>query len=151
MKRNGKKYIKSLRKQTQSTKKRERLKRLEVQKRENAIISPSVIIGMLIAGLLFMFTLMQYVDMVELNDEAAELKSQMDVLKIEEAKLLARYELAYDLQAIKKEVLESGEMVKMQNSQIYVIELAEPDAVNYYEKQGFFRELLSQIKEIFPH
>ena len=129
-------------------KKRER-KRLEVQVREPGKIAPFAVIGMVAVCLMAMLMLNQYANLVEINDTAVDYKKQLEVLKTEEAKLLTQYELAYDLQAIEQDVLASGEMVKPQSSQSYMIQLTEPDTVEYYQAAGFGSGILSGVSEIF--
>lgn len=122
---------------------------LDVQVREPGIIAPFAVLGMVAVCLLVMLTLSQYAKLVEVNDTAVHLNKEIATMKQEEAKLLARYELAYDLQAIENEFLTSGEMVKPQSGQSYVIALTRPDSAQYYEYAGFASGFIGGVKEIF--
>ena len=63
------------------------------------------------------------------------MKSQMEVLKTEEAQLRAQYELAYDLNSIETAVTAGGAMVKPQSSQIFYVDLSEPDSVVFFHEE----------------
>lgn len=132
-----------------SHKKKREAKRLQLEVREPGKIAPFAVLGMLAVCLVAMFLLSQYANLVEVNDQAVELKSKMETLKTEEAKLLTQYELAYDLQAIEMDLLSSGDMVKPQSSQIYNIELTQPDSVEYYQNGSIGQGIISGIGEIF--
>lgn len=130
-------------------KNRRAAKRVELEVREPGKIAPFAIVGMLAVCLLAMLMLSQYATLVEVNDDAVDLKKQLETLKTEEAKLLTQYELAYDLQAIEQEILASGEMVKVQSSQVQMLELTEPDSVEYYQNAQFGNGVVSGLREIF--
>ena len=87
--------------------------------------------------------------MVEPRNELSELQS-------EETQLKAQYELAYDLQEIERQMLASGEMMKVQSWQTYTLELSEPDTVEYHQGSdlaqqimSFAKNLVSAVKEYF--
>ena len=130
-------------------KKKRVAKRLELQVREAGRIAPFAVLGLVSVCLMVMFMLSQYANLVAVHNEAVGFKKQLETLKTEEAKLLTQYELAYDLQAIEQEILTSGEMIKPQSSQIYMVELTEPDAVEYYQNAGIGKGILSGFREIF--
>ncbi|MDF2838675.1 MAG: hypothetical protein K0S60_378 [Evtepia sp.] len=125
------------------------VKRLELEVREPGKIAPFAVVGLLAVCLLTILMLSQYASLVGVNDTAVGLKKDLETLKTEEAKLLTQYELAYDLQAIEQDLLASGEMIKPQNSQVQMIELTEPDSVEYYQNAGFGNGIVTGIKEIF--
>ena len=67
-----------------------------------------------------------------------------------------QYELAYDLQEIERQMLASGEMMKVQSWQTYTLELSEPDTVEYHQGSdlaqqimSFAKNLVSAVKEYF--
>jgi len=122
---------------------------LDLQVRESGKIAPFAVLGLAAVCLLVILTLSQYAKLVEVNDAAVDLSKQIATMKQEESKLLAQYELAYDLQAIENELLASGEMVKPQSGQSYVIALTRPDSAQYYERASFGSGILSGIKQIF--
>lgn len=124
-------------------------KKLDLAVREPGKIAPTAVAGMVVACLMAMVMLNQYAALMVINDEAVELKNQLESLKEEEAKLLTLYELAYDLQAIEDEFLGTGQMMKPQSGQIYTISLPEQSQVVHHEGSGFGGGLFSGIQEIF--
>lgn len=117
--------------------------------REPGKIAPFAVVGMLAVCLLGMLLLTQYANLVAINDNAVDLRKSMETLKADEAKLLAQYELAYDLQAIEQDMLSSGEMVKPQSGQSYSIELTRPDSAQYYKDTNLASGFINGAKEIF--
>ena len=117
--------------------------------REAGKVSVFGVVGFLAVSLFIILVLMSYAKLVMVNDTAVNLRSQLTDLKTQEAQLLAKYELSYDLQDIEKTVLASGEMVKAQSSQIIQLELTEPDTVEYYQNSGIGDGLIAGGKEVF--
>lgn len=122
---------------------------LGLKVREPGKIAPFAVVGMLSVCLLVILMLSQYANLVAVSDEAVDLRKNMETLKADEAKLLAQYELAYDLQAIEQDMLSSGEMVKPQSGQSYTIELTRPDSAQYYQHNSLGSSFISGAKEIF--
>ncbi len=119
------------------TRPRERVQaRPRVRVREQGKISVFAIAGFLAAGIFAALVLMSYVNLTTLYDETVTLRGQLLQLQEEEAKLTARYELAYDPQAIAEAMTAGGVMAKAQSSQIYTIDLSEPDSVVRYEESS---------------
>ena len=90
------------------------------------------------------------------NDEVFDARSELRSLQTEESKLMAQYELAYDLQEIENQMLSSGQMVKIQSWQTYTLELAEPDSVEYYQSNKLSEKikalasgLMDSLREYF--
>ena len=133
--------------------------RPRVHVREQERVSVFAVVGFLAVGIFAALLLMSYVSLTVLHDETVSLRSQLSALQTEEAKLLTKYELAYDLKTIEQTVTASGTMVKPQSGQIYTIELSDPDSVvRYEEKQplagaagavGAAREVFLTIVEYF--
>lgn len=122
---------------------------MDLQVREAGKIAPFAVLGMVAVCLLVMLTLSQYAQLVEVNDQAVSLRKDIATMKQDEDKLLAQYELAYDLQAIETDLLKSGEMVKPQSGQSYAIGLTRPDSAQYYERASFGSSFIGGIKQIF--
>lgn len=135
------------RKQSKRRRRAPRSATLEV--REPGKFAPFAVVGLAAVCCMVIVMLGQSARLVEINDQAVNLRGQMETLKSEEDKLLAQYELAYDLQAIEQELLSSGEMVKAQSGQIYTIPLQRPDSAEYYKKEGLVAGFLAGVKEIF--
>ena len=80
------------------------------------------------------------------NDEVVKLRSDLSQLRDEETQLKAQYELAYDLKEIEQQLINSGQMMKAQSWQTYTLELAEPDAVEYYQGSDLPQQILSFLQ-----
>lgn len=114
------------------------------------------ILAIAAVALVVVITLGSYAKLVMVNDQVVDLRSQLRTLETEETKLMAQYELSYDLQEIETQMLSSGKMMKLQDWQTYTLELSEPDAVEYYQSsdigaqiQSFAKGLVSAVKEYF--
>lgn len=111
------------------------LTRPKIQVREAGQISLFSVVGLLAVGVFAVLTLMTYVELTVISEEVVTMKSQMEVLKSEEAQLRAQYELAYDLNSIEAAVTARGAMVKPQSSQIFYVDLSEPDSVVFFDAE----------------
>ena len=107
-------------------------------------------------ALVVVITLASYAQLVVVNDKVVELRNELSELQSEETQLKAQYELAYDLQEIERQMLASGEMMKVQSWQTYTLELSEPDTVEYHQGSdlaqqimSFAKNLVSAVKEYF--
>lgn len=125
--------------------------RPRVRVREQGRISVFAVVGFLAVGIFAALVLMSYVHLTALNDEAVSLRGELSDLQTDESKLMAQYELAYDLKNIEETLTSSGEMVKPQSGQIYNIDLSAPDSVVRYEDQAAEKGIagaVSGIREI---
>ncbi len=123
------------------------LARPRVQVREAGKVSPFAVVGFLSIAVMAVMLLMCCVRLTILNDESAHLRNQLSQLQAEEADLLARYELAYDLQTIEAELLASGAMVRPASDQMVVLDLSEPDNVVVYDQSEPTDGVVSGIKD----
>lgn len=102
----------------------------------------------LVMAAMLVMILASSAQLVVINDELVGLRGELSTLQEEETKLMAQYELAYDLQEIEKQMTESGQMNKVQAWQTYTLELSEPDSVEYF--QGWdFKERLAEFARNF--
>lgn len=118
--------------------------------------APAAMAAIFAVAAVVVVTLISYANLVMINDQAVTLRSTLNDLKAEETKLMAQYELAYDLQEIEAQMLASGQMTKIQNWQTYTLELSEPDSVEYYQGSdlreqfvSFAKNLVSAVVEYF--
>ena len=110
------------------------LTRPHVEARPAGKVSPFAVIGFAAVLALAVCILMNYVTLSALADETVELNTQLSQLQNEEATLLARYELAYDLGAIESAVTADGSMSRPQPGQMIYVDLTEPDSVTVYDQ-----------------
>lgn len=112
---------------------RERVKtRTKVQVREQQSVSLFAITGFLAVAAVAVLVLMSYVQLDAVNADVVSLRSELSSLEKEEARLLAQYEQAYDLNSIEASLLASGTMTKPSAGQIVYMDLSEPDSVTMY-------------------
>ncbi len=105
----------------------------KVKTREAGLVSPFAVIGTLCIAVLVILFLINCVHLAVYTDETVQLSSQLADLQDEEASLMVQYEMAYDLQAIKDEMLAQGTLVEPTESQKVVLDLSEPDNMVVYD------------------
>ena len=111
----------------------------EPQQRRRA--APAILLGVLaVAAVLF-----SYAQLVMVNDQVVGLRSELSQLQSDATKLQAEYELAYDLQEIETDMINSGQMNKIQSWQTYTLELSEPDAVEYFQESTWRGDLTDML------
>ena len=123
------------------------LARPRVQVREAGKVSPFAVVGFFSIAVMAVLLLMCCVRLTVLADESVQLRNQLNQLQAEEADLLARYELTYDLQAIETELLSSGTMVRPTSDQMVVLDLSEPDNVMVYDQSESVDGVLNEVKD----
>lgn len=122
------------------------LARPRVQVREAGKISPFAVVGFFSIAVMTVLLMMCCVRLTVLSDESVQLRGQLSRLQEEESDLLARYELAYDLQAIESEMLASGAMVRPAGDQMVVLDLSEPDNVVVYGQSEAGAGVIDEVK-----
>ena len=111
-------------------------------------LAVSALATILVMAAVLVLVLASSAQLVVVNDELVGLRSDLQTLQEEETKLMAQYELAYDLQEIEKQMTASGQMNKVQAWQTYTLELSEADSVEYF--QGWdFQERLAEFGRNF--
>ncbi len=119
-------------------------------------LATTALAAILVMAAMLVLVLASSAQLVVVNDELVDLRSDLKALQEEETKLMAQYELAYDLQEIEKQMTESGQMNKVQAWQTYTLELSEPDSVEYFQGwdfkerlADFARDFAQAVKEYF--
>ena len=119
--------------------------RPKVRVREAGQISVFAVVGFLAVGVFAVLLMLSTVQLTRVSDEMISLKSQLSNLQSEEKKLMAQYELAYDLSTIEQKVTSDGSMVKPQSSQIYTLDLSEEDSVVHYSRENGGAETVDSL------
>ena len=115
----------------------------EPQQRRRA--APAILVGGLAVAAVVVLTLFSYAQLVMVNDQVVGLRSELSQLQSDATKLQAEYELAYDLQEIETDMINSGQMNKIQSWQTYTLELSEPDAVEYFQESTWRGDLTDML------
>ncbi len=146
--------VEAVRPKEETTARRKRSE--EAKEKAKPIVAPGLVVLGLVTVIVVIMTLMSYAQLVMVNDDVFQARSELKTLQTEETKLMAQYELAYDLQEIETQMLSSGEMIKIQSWQTYTLELAEPDTVEYYQSNKLGEKiktlasgLLDSLREYF--
>lgn len=130
--------------------------RPKVHLRPAGHVAPFAVVGFLAVAAVAALVLLSYTKLTVLSDQVVSLRNQYTALKSEEAKLLAQYELAFDLKSIETAVTADGRMVKPQSSQIYYMDLSGSDSVVVYEDETAatlgetVKGLLDRVAEYLP-
>jgi len=113
-------------------------------------VSIFAVAGFLAVAFFAVMVLMSYVQLNVLSDEVVDLRAEYSSLKEEEARLLAQYELAFDLAEIEDMFTSDGSMVKAGSGQTVYLDLSEGDNVVYYEAaSNGLSGLIRQVEEFF--
>lgn len=88
------------------------------EKTQGQTLSIVSVIGFLIAAVLAVFILLGYVSLTEIAEESAQLESTLADLKVEETKLLVKYESAFNLTEVEKYAVSVLGMTHASESQV---------------------------------
>ena len=110
--------------------------------------TPVLMLGILAVAAVVVMTLFSYARLVVINDQVVSLRSQLSQLQADQTKLLAEYELAYDLQEIESQMINSGQMNKIQSWQSYTLELSEPDEVEFFQDSNLKGDLVEIARRV---
>ena len=123
------------------------LTRPKVESRAAGAVAPFAVIGFAAVAVLAVMILMSVVQLTAVSDQVVAMESQISQLKQEEATLMARYEMAYDLGAIESAVTAEGTMSRPQPGQIIYVDLTEPDNVVLYQQEENASGLWERLEE----
>ncbi len=125
--------------------------RPQVRVREKEKVSLFAVVGFMAVLVFAILVVTSYMQLTIVNDQTVSLQNQLGDLKQQEAHLLSKYELAYDLKTIQEKMTSTGEMVKPQAGQMIVLDLSEPDSVVRFEQENPLKGvegLISGCKDI---
>ena len=125
------------------------LERPKVEVRPAGKVSLFAVAGFVTVAALAVMILMSTVQLMSVSDEVVSIENQIRELKSEEATLLARYEMAYDLGAIESAVTADGSMSRPQAGQIIYVDLIEPDIVVLYSQTEAAEGLWGSITQFW--
>lgn len=129
--------------------------RPSVQVRTQTAVSPFAVVGIFSVLACTLLLVISCAQLAVLNYDIVELRSTLSDLQDENRTLQARYELVYDLEAIEKQFLSDGTMVRPNAGQTVYLDLSGGDSVVYYDGvenglpgilqrgERFFADLLS--------
>lgn len=125
--------------------------RPQVQVRQANAFSPLAVVGFAAVALLTALLLVANARLMVINDQTVALRAQLKTLQEEQVTLLAKRELAYDLDAIEAQLTSDGTMVKPQPSQVTYLNASEPDSVVFFRtsEQRTLPDLIAELQDFF--
>ena len=93
------------------------------------------VLGFLAAGALLGLVLLSYLQLTAISDSVVSLQKDLSTLKTENVTLTTAYERTFDLNTVESTAAAAG-MSKPSASQIYYIDMSEPDSVQLYSVQS---------------
>ena len=130
----------------QRTERRAEEKPRKVQRREAKVqttvrtrprqkVSRIALAGFTALAAMVLVLVMSYAKLTAISSDVVSMKNELTALQDEHVALLTRYEQTFDLSAI-KEAAEATGMAKPSASQIFYVDLSEPDSVVVYQQGG---------------
>jgi len=124
--------------------------------RAKQAVAPFAIIGAVCVAVLLVFTLFLRIQLTQVTDETVQLSEKLEELKAENAKLLIKYESAFNLNEIEDYAINVLGMQRPRSDQIYYVDSSAPDKAvvlqEEEEKSGLVERLedfLALIGEYF--
>lgn len=102
--------------------------------RERQHVSPLLLFGFAALAAMLVSLLMSYTQLTDLSAEVVRKQNELADLKEQHVVLLTKYEKTFDLSTI-KEAAEAAGMAKPSASQVYYVDLSEPDNVVIYRHE----------------
>ena len=104
-----------------------------VRTRERQKVSLTVLVGFGALAALVLMLVMSYAQLAAISSNVVSMKNELTALQDEHVTLLTQYEQTFDLATV-KQAAEAAGMAKPSASQIYYVDLSEPDSVVVYQQ-----------------
>ena len=129
--------------------------RPNIEVRPQSAVAPFTVVGLFVVLACTLLLVVSSARLAVANNDIVELRGQLADLQDEGRTLQAKYELVFDLEAIEKQFVSDGTMVRPGAGQTVYLDLSGGDSVVYYEGAGdglsgliqkaerFFQDLLS--------
>ena len=106
-----------------------------VRPRAHQRVSLTALVGFTALAAMVLVLVMSYAKLTAISSDVVSMKNELTALQDEHVTLLTRYEQTFDLSAI-KEAAEATGMAKPSSSQIFYVDLSEPDSVVVHQQGG---------------
>ncbi|MBD5085039.1 MAG: hypothetical protein HDT33_08285 [Clostridiales bacterium] len=110
--------------------------RPSIQVRPQGAVAPFAVVGLFAVLACALLLVMSCAQLATANNDIVKLRDELANLQDENRTLLAKYELVYDLEAIEKQFLSDGTMIKPGTGQTVYLDLSTEDNVVYYDGAG---------------
>lgn len=129
--------------------------RPSIQVRTQGAVAPFAVVGLFAVLMCAFLLVVSCAQLAVANNDIIELRATLAELQDKNRTLQTEYELVYDLEAIEKQFLSDGTMIRPGREQTVYLDLSGGDSVTYYEgageglsgllqrAEGFFEGLLS--------
>lgn len=110
--------------------------RPSIQVRPQDAVAPFTVVGLFAVLVCAWLLVVSSARLAEANHDIVKLRSTLSDLQDENRNLQTKYELVYDLEAIEKQFLSDGSMVRPGAGQTVYLDLSGGDSVVYYDGAG---------------
>lgn len=110
--------------------------RPSIQVRPQTAVAPFAVVGIFAVLVCSLLLVMSCAQLAVLNNDIVNLRDDLASLQDDGRVLQAKYELVFDLDAIEKQFLSNGSMVRAGAGQSMYLDLSAADSVVYYDGAG---------------
>lgn len=97
-------------------------------------LSPVLTLGFVAVAAMLVLVVMSYVELTTISNNVVSMQKELQALQTEQVSLTTRHEQAFDLSSVKEAAAAAG-MSQPSDSQIYYIDLSEPDCATVYAEE----------------
>ena len=110
-------------------------------------LSPVMVLGYAAVAALMVLLVLAYVELASISGSVVSMQEELTALETENVSLMTEYEQAFDLASVKEAAAAAG-MSQPSDSQIYYIDLSEPDSATVYSQgESGVRQIFSLLGE----
>lgn len=107
--------------------------RPDVQVRTQSAVAPFAVVGVFAVLVCTLLLVVSTARLAQANNDIVDMRGELADLQDEARVLQAKYEQVFDLEAIEKQFLSNGSMVRARPGQTVYLDLSTPDNVVYYD------------------
>lgn len=121
--------------------------RPDIQVRTQSAVAPFAVVGLFAVLVCTFLLVMSTASLAQTNNDIVDMRTELADLQDEARVLQAKYEQTFDLEAIEKQLLSNGSMVRARPGQTVYLDLSASDSVVYYDgAEHGFSALLNQAE-----
>lgn len=98
-------------------------------------VSPVILLGFVAVAVMMTMMIMCYVELTNISNRVVSMRQEVETLETQQITLMTKYEQAFDLTSVKEAALAAG-MSLPSDSQIYYIDLSDPDNAQVYTQES---------------
>ena len=108
-------------------------------------VSPVLVLGFSAVAVMLVMLVMSYVELTTISGSVVQMQEELETLQTQQVALITQHERAFDLSSVKEAATNAG-MSQPSDSQIYYIDLSEPDSAKVYsQEESGIGKLLSML------